>query len=62
MVEIVVESVVEIVVETENGERHVRVSAEELAGLTRWAGGRAGWDPGRAISVTPLDWRRRLVG
>lgn len=29
----------EIVVETENGERHVRVSAEELAGLVRRIGG-----------------------
>ena len=29
----------EIVVETENGERHVRVSAEELAGLARRIGG-----------------------
>lgn len=29
----------EIVVKTESGERHVRVSAEELAGLVRRIGG-----------------------
>lgn len=34
------------------------VAALEAAGLpTDWDG-----DPGRAITVTPLDWRRRLVG
>ncbi|MEU7476719.1 hypothetical protein AB0A63_12110 [Lentzea sp. NPDC042327] len=34
------------------------VAAVEAAGLrTEWNG-----DPGRAISVTALDWRRRLVG
>ncbi|GAA2490396.1 DUF6891 domain-containing protein [Streptomyces longisporus] len=34
------------------------VVALEAAGLhTEWDG-----DPGRAITVTPLDWRRRLVG
>ncbi len=48
----------EIVVKTENGERHVRVSPGALADLP------AAWDrdPGRAITVTPLDWRRRLIG
>ncbi|MFF7250678.1 DUF6891 domain-containing protein [Embleya sp. NPDC008237] len=37
---------------------HEVVAALEAAGLT------AEWDrdPGRAITVTPLDWRRRLVG
>ncbi|MGW2571947.1 DUF6891 domain-containing protein [Streptomyces sp. NPDC001537] len=34
------------------------VTALEATGLrTEWDG-----DPGRAITVTPLDWRRRLVG
>ncbi|MFE7894681.1 DUF6891 domain-containing protein [Streptomyces sp. NPDC057412] len=34
------------------------VAALEAVGLpTEWDG-----DPGRAITVTPLDWRRRLVG
>ncbi|MGW1747100.1 DUF6891 domain-containing protein [Streptomyces sp. NPDC002092] len=34
------------------------VVALEAAGLrTEWDG-----DPGRAVTVTPLDWRRRLVG
>ncbi|MGV9994716.1 DUF6891 domain-containing protein [Streptomyces sp. NPDC003374] len=37
---------------------HEVVAALEAAGLrTEWD-----HDPGRAITVTPLDWRRRLVG
>ncbi|GGM17761.1 hypothetical protein GCM10010129_72480 [Streptomyces fumigatiscleroticus] len=37
---------------------HEVVAALGAAGLsTQWDG-----DPGRAITVTPLDWRRRLVG
>ncbi|MGW2678013.1 DUF6891 domain-containing protein [Streptomyces sp. NPDC001436] len=37
---------------------HEVVAALAAAGLpTEWDG-----DPGRAITVTPLDWRRRLVG
>ncbi|WP_442712729.1 DUF6891 domain-containing protein [Streptomyces sampsonii] len=34
------------------------MAALEAVGLAAdWDG-----DPGRAITVTPLDWRRRLVG
>jgi hypothetical protein len=34
------------------------VAALDAAGLhTKWDG-----DPGRAITISPLDWRRRLVG
>ncbi|MCU7826212.1 DUF6891 domain-containing protein [Kitasatospora sp. DSM 101779] len=37
---------------------HEVVAALQAAGLTtRWDG-----DPGLAITVTPLDWRRRLIG
>ncbi|MGW4894869.1 DUF6891 domain-containing protein [Kitasatospora sp. NPDC004240] len=37
---------------------HKVVAALEAAGLrTEWDG-----DPGRAVTVTPLNWRRRLVG
>ncbi|MEW2131432.1 DUF6891 domain-containing protein [Streptomyces sp. NPDC005435] len=37
---------------------HEVVAAVEAAGLpTEWD-----HDPGRAITVTPLDWRRRLIG
>ncbi|MFD6310415.1 DUF6891 domain-containing protein [Streptomyces nigra] len=44
--------------ETTEAIGHEIVAALEAAGLhTEWDG-----DPGRAITVTPLDWRRRLVG
>ncbi len=37
---------------------HEAVAALEAVGLhVEWDR-----DPGRAITVTPLDWRRRLVG
>jgi hypothetical protein len=44
--------------ETTTAIGHEVVAALEAVGL------RAEWDgdPGRAITVTPLDWRRRLVG
>ncbi|MFE7191429.1 DUF6891 domain-containing protein [Kitasatospora sp. NPDC057541] len=44
--------------ETTTATGHEVVAALEAVGLT------AEWDhdPGRAITVTPLDWRRRLVG
>ncbi|MEV6942559.1 hypothetical protein AB0N07_11265 [Streptomyces sp. NPDC051172] len=37
--------------------REVVVALEAVGLHTEWDG-----DPGRAITVTPLDWRRRLVG
>lgn len=44
--------------ETTEAIGHEIVAALEAVGLhTEWDG-----DPGRAITVTPLDWRRRLVG
>ncbi|MFC7883353.1 DUF6891 domain-containing protein [Streptomyces sp. NPDC057376] len=44
--------------ETTTAVGHEVVAAFTAAGLsTEWNG-----DPGRAITVTPLDWRRRLVG
>lgn len=44
--------------ETTEAIGHEIVAALEAVGLhTEWDG-----DPGRAIIVTPLDWRRRLVG
>ncbi|MFG2292267.1 DUF6891 domain-containing protein [Streptomyces sp. NPDC048603] len=47
----------------DSSETTVAVGREVVAALAA-AGLRTDWDgnPGRAITVTPLDWRRRLVG
>ncbi|MFE4579599.1 DUF6891 domain-containing protein [Streptomyces chartreusis] len=44
--------------ETTAGVGHEVVAALDAAGLSTQRGG----SPGTSISVTPLDWRRRLEG